>query len=142
MKKVLILNTKTNHSYGLQAEDPSEWIAKGIEGNWWGKPERLVPHKDAPGAESYAEEDVLEEKIVIDDLGVEKKFVKLKAEYTIEIEDISSQYALEQVIMKRKLEYPSPEEFLDAMFDGGGEAIEKLKQRRLAIKAKYPKPGA
>lgn len=108
----------------------------------FGKPERLVPHKDAPGAESYAEEDVLEEKIVIDDLGVEKKFVKLKAEYTIEIEDISSQYALEQVIMKRKLEYPSPEEFLDAMFDGGGEAIEKLKQRRLAIKAKYPKPGA
>jgi len=141
MKRIQISN-KYGQQFGAAIEDPSEWIAKGIEGNWWGKPERLVPHKDAPGAESYAEEDVLEEKIVIDDLGVEKKFVKLKAEYTIEIEDISSQYALEQVIMKRKLEYPSSEEFMNAYFDGGPEALGVLQMKRLEIKTKYPKPGA
>jgi len=60
-------------------------------------------------------------------------------EYTVEIIDISAEHALQQTLAARKAEYPSAEEFLNAFFDGGDEALEALRQRRLAIKAKYPK---
>jgi hypothetical protein len=99
-----------------------------------------VLHKDELGAETYDEADVLEEKVEQDSLGVERKYVKLKAEYAIQIEDITEQHSLQQVIAKRKAEYPSAEEFMNAFFDGGDEAIQALLAKRLEIKAKYPKP--
>ena len=70
---------------------------------------------------------------------VTEEWVKLRAEYTVEIVDISAQHALQQTLAARKSEYPSAEEFLNAFFDGGDEALEELRQRRLVIKAKYPK---
>jgi hypothetical protein len=70
---------------------------------------------------------------------VTEEWVKLRAEYQIEIVDISAEHALQQAIAARKSEYPSAEEFLNAFFDGDDEALEELRQRRLAIKAKYPK---
>jgi len=70
---------------------------------------------------------------------VTEEWVKLRAEYTVEIIDISAEHALQQAISARKSEYPSAEEFLNAFFDGGDEALEELRQRRLVIKAKYPK---
>lgn len=57
-----------------------------------------------------------------------------------EIEDITAEVALNQVLNARREEYPGIEEFLNAFFDGGDSAIEELRQKRLAIKAKYPKP--
>lgn len=122
----------------------------------FGLPERWVPHKDEGG--SYDEADVLEERVVemssavdavMNDAGeivqeaipaVMKKEVKLKAEYTVEIEDISAQVALQNCMAARKAEYPTPEEFLNAFFDGGDEAVAALQAKRLAIKQKYPKP--
>lgn len=71
---------------------------------------------------------------------VTQKWVKLKAEYTVEIEDITAQHELNECIAKRKAEYPNAEEFLNAFFDGGQDAIDELQAARLAIKAKYPKP--
>ena len=125
-----------------------------------GKPERWVLHKDEPMAEAYDDADVLEEEMreltptidaVLDEQGVEvspaipavmQKRVKLKAEYSIEITDLEQDPAwlLEQCLTKRKAEYPSAEEFLNAFFDGGDEAIQELLAKRLEIKAKYPKP--
>jgi hypothetical protein len=64
----------------------------------------------------------------------------LPAEYTIEIEDITAQYELEQCILKRIAEYPTPQDFLNAFFDGGQTALDTLQAQRLAVKAKYPKP--
>jgi len=64
----------------------------------------------------------------------------LPAEYTVEITDISAEYALEECISKRKSEYPSAEEFLNAFFDGGEQALAELQAKRLAVKSKYPKP--
>jgi len=65
MKKVVI--TRKNGSLsGAEMLDPQAWIADGIAGNWWGKPERWVLHKDEPMAEAYDEADVLEERIVED----------------------------------------------------------------------------
>jgi hypothetical protein len=137
MKRVQISNKYGQNCFNI-IEDPSQWLSEGIANNWWGKPERWQLHKDEALAESYDESDVLEERV--DDLdGVQTKWVKLKAEYTIEIEDITAQHKLEQALIKRRAEYPTPEEFLNAFFDGGDEALEALRAKRLEIKAKYPK---
>ena len=42
MKKVTILNTKTNQSFGATLENPDSWIAECVNGNYWGKSERWV----------------------------------------------------------------------------------------------------
>lgn len=127
----------------LKAQFPAESIdaqeALNAIHHFWGKPERFVLHKDELGAEAYEDSDVIEEKVEQDSLGVERKYVKLKAEYTISIEDITEEHNLQQVIAKRKAEYPSAEEFMNAFFDGGDEAIAALQAKRLEIKAKYPK---
>ncbi len=65
----------------------------------------------------------------------------LPAEYTVEITDISAEHALAECISKRKSEYPSAEEFLNAFFDGGEAALAELQAKRLLVKAKYPKPS-
>ena len=64
----------------------------------------------------------------------------LPAEYTIEVIDITAEHELAECLAKRKAEYPSAEEFLNAFFDGGQVALDGLQQKRLEIKAKYPKP--
>jgi hypothetical protein len=158
MKKIIIKNLAGIQTHGAVMDDPAEWIVECVASNAWGKPERVVLHKDEQGSEAYDDADVLEEiqvelqpaiDAVLDDQGVEvspavpaviQKQVKLKSEYTVEIEDITAQHELEQVIAKRKAEYPSAEEFLNAYFDGGQTALDTLQQIRLAIKAKYPKP--
>lgn len=160
MKRVTIKNLEGVQTHFAEIEDYSAWIASCEAAGAWGFPERIVLHKDEPMAEPYDDADVLEEIIeevspaveaVLDEQGVEVspaveavtvKKVKLKAEYTIEIEDITAQHALEKCIADRKAEYPSPEDFLNAFFDGGDVALEELRAARLAIKAKYPKPQA
>jgi hypothetical protein len=135
MKKVSIIK-KNGSSAGAEMLDPSQWLADGIAKNLWGKPERWMLHKDESMSEAYDEEDVLEEKIEEHDAR-SVKMVKLKAEYTIEIQDISQEHELREVISKRIAEYPSAADFLNAFFDGG---LEELREKRLAVKAKYPKP--
>ncbi len=72
------------------------WIAQESANESWGKNERWVLHKDEEFAPPYDEADVLEERL--NDLGIgnPKKEVKLKAEYTVEIEDITAQIQAEQ----------------------------------------------
>lgn len=121
-----------------------------------GLPERWVPHKDEGG--SYDEADVLDERMVevspavaevVNDANevvqeaipaVMKKEVKLKAEYSVEIVDISAQVALENCMAARKAEYPTAEEFLNAFFDGGEAALTALQAKRLLVKQRHPKP--
>jgi hypothetical protein len=138
MKKVIIKNLAGVQTNGAEMEDPTSWIADCIASNVWGQPERWVPHKDEGG--SYDDADVLDERLHEILPEVMQKQVKLKAEYTVEITDISAEYALEECISKRKSEYPSAEEFLNAFFDGGEQALAALQAKRLAVKAKYPKP--
>jgi len=71
---------------------------------------------------------------------VYRNTVKLKAEYTVEIIDITAEHALKECITNRKAEYPTMEEFLNAYFDGGEVAVQELQAKRIAVKAKYPKP--
>jgi hypothetical protein len=117
MKKVIIKNLVGVQTHGAEMADPTAWIAECVLANMWGLPER--PELDEMG---------------------EPTGVMLPAEYSIEIEDITSEYNLQQVIAARKAEYPSPEEFMNAFFDGGEEAIEQLRLKRLEIKSRHPKP--
>jgi hypothetical protein len=68
-----------------------------------------------------------------------ENWVKLRAEYTVEIEDITAEFQLAEVLAKRKAEYPTVEEFMDAWFDGGQQGLNQLKAKREAVKAKYQK---
>lgn len=142
MKKVTVKNLLGLVTNGAELSDPTDWIADCVANNLWGKPERWVLHKDEFGAEPYDDADVLEEQIRPDPLLIDnsKRWVKLRAEYTIEIEDITAQYELQECIAKRVAEYPTAGDFLNAFFDGGQAALDALQAQRLAIKAKYPKP--
>ena len=142
MKKVIIKNLAGIQTHGAVMEDPTAWIAEGVAGNWWGKPERIVLHKDEQGAEAYDDADVLEEILVESTDLPPQKMVKLKAEYAIEIVDLDQdpEWLLQQCHAKRKAEYPSVEELWHAFMDEGQQGLDRLQQVRLAIKAKYPKP--
>jgi len=166
MKKVIVKNKGGAVGWSSELADPSAWIADCESKHAWGKPERWVPHKDEMHAEAYDEADVLEEREVVvqeaspkipevwNESGelvqaeiselptIVRKEVKLKAEYSVEIIDVSAEHALAECLAKRKAEYPSAEQFLNVFFDGGSAELEALKQKRLEIKAKYPKPVA
>jgi len=101
----------------FKAIDPTDHIQMCVASNVWGLPER--PELDAEGNPTGN---------------------TLAAEYTIEITDISEEHALKECLSKRKAEYPSAEEFLNAYFDGGEAALAELQVKRLAVKVKYPKP--
>ena len=145
MKKVIIKNLAGIQTHGAQMLDPTEWIALCVAQNAWGKPERVVLHKDEQGAEPYDEADVLEEILVESTDQPAQKMVKLKAEYQIEIIDLlqDPEYLLQQCHMKRKTEYPSLGEFADAfvkMQNGDSTQMDEYVASCLAVKAKYPKP--
>lgn len=143
MKKITVKTKLCPDGFVEKLDDQKAelFVAESIQYNSWGKPERWVLHKDeAASLESYDDADVLEEEIRDTLDGVTQKWVKLKAEYEVYVEDITAQHALAEVIAKRVAEYPSAEEFLNAYFDGGQAALDALQAARLAVKAKYPKP--
>lgn len=137
MKKIIVTDKNGTIEYINNGE-----ILNRLHLMGYGQPERIVD--DVEG--SYNPADVLEHiDIVVEEATEElpaviKKQVKLKAEYTIDIIDMTQEYALEQCIAKRKAEYPTMEEFLNAYFDGGEAAVQILQAQRLAVKQKYPKP--
>lgn len=138
MKKI-----KVTEKNGLTVEYQSDGeILDRLHLMGHGLPERIVD--DVEG--SYNPEDVLEhietvvEEATEETPAVIKKQVKLKAEYVIEIVDITQEHALKECIANRKAEYPTMEEFLNAYFDGGEVAVQELQAKRIAVKAKYPKP--
>lgn len=122
----------------FSAQDPTAHIQMCIQGNIWGLPERWVPHKDEGG--SYDDADVIDERMaeivpavpyqdevpavysggnliaeaipaVPEVPAVMQKQVKLKAEYTVEITDISAQLEQER-INKESLDYLASTDWL------------------------------
>jgi hypothetical protein len=157
MLKFKITSKDQNHKSEYFGEASMiEQIVRWLEPQFFGLPERWVPHKDEGG--SYDEADVIDERMVevspavaevVNDANevvqeaipaVMKKEVKLKAEYSVEIVDISAQVALENCMAARKAEYPTAEEFLNAFFDGGEAALTALQAKRLLVKQRHPKP--
>lgn len=123
-----------------------ERIVDDVEGSY--DPSDVLEHIDLVVSEAMPEQtmDGTDEQgnpvtvIIPATEAVIKKQVKLKAQYTIEIVDISQEHALKECIANRKAEYPTMEEFLNAYFDGGEVAVQELQAKRIAVKAKYPKP--
>lgn len=143
MKKIIIKNRAGIQTHGAEMEDPSVWIADCIAMNVWGRPERWQPEKNgdsAPGIPDYDLADVIDSEDRPDADGSLIHWVKLKADYEIEIIDITYEHDLDECIKNRIAEYPRPEDFMNAFFDGGQEALDELHALRLTIKAKYPKP--
>lgn len=111
MKRIIIKNKHGHQTNGAEMIDPTEWIDSCVKSNVWGFPERIVD--DIEG--TYNEEDVLEKfqeiispeiQEVMNDAGeivqefvpaVIKKQVKLKAEYSVEITDITAQIEQEKI---------------------------------------------
>ena len=116
MKNVIVKNKDGLQIAGSMMEDPTQWIADCVANNYWGLPERPE----------------------LDEMGQPTGNI-LPAEYTIEIVDVTAEVALADCIQKRIAEYPSAEDYLNALFDGS-PSLDELKAKRLAIKAKYPKP--
>lgn len=121
-----------------------------------GKSERLIPADEPHDAADVLEELDVEVSpeiaAVMNDAGdieqeaipaIIKKHVKLRAEYTVEIVDISAEHALQECHRKRQMEYPSLGDFADAfvkMQGGDSSQMEAYVAACLAVKAKYPKP--
>ena len=154
MKRVTIKNLAGIKTNGAEFKNPGAWISEGVANNWWGKPERWIPadepYNPADRIASEMREIQPAMAAVIDENGNEvspavaavvKEFVKLRAEYTVEIEDITAESELAEVLAKRKAEYPTIEDFMDAWFDGGQQGLNQLKAKRESVKAKYSKPS-
>jgi hypothetical protein len=154
MKKIKVTSLKTLEVWGGQIEDPTAWIAECVAVNAWGKPERWVLHKDEPMAEAYDDADVLEERTdeiqpaveaVLDDQGVEvspaipavtQKKVKLKAEYTVEIEDITAQVAQEAINAEALAYLASTDWLVIREVDAGTPCPADIKAERAAARAR------
>lgn len=112
-----------------------------------GRPERWQREyrefDPAPGVEPYDRADVIAEEdrphpTIENEV---EHWVKLKADYSVEVEDVTYAHELAQCMAKRKAEYPTAEQFLNAFFDGGQAELDALQALRLEIKSKYPKPA-
>ena len=176
MKKVVI--TRKNGSLsGAEMLDPQAWIADGVAGNWWGKPERWVLHKDEPMAEGYDEADVLEERTVEDYPAIEPvliseailgipavmdeagnivqaeipevpavyseaiparthREVKLRAEYTVEVVDITEAVALEKLSTEALRYLESTDWYIIRELDAGVPCPVEVKQARAEARSK------
>lgn len=139
MKKVIVKNKNGLIGWGAEMLDPTQWIADCVASNAWGKPERWVLHKDEPMAEAYDEADVLEERIVDGLDGASHKEVKLKVEYTVEIEDISAQVEQER-INAEALEYLASTDWMVIReIDAGVPCPAEVKAERAAARARIVK---
>ena len=136
MKKVTIKNLAGIQTHGAEMEDPTAWIAECVAQNAWGKPERWQLHKDEPMAEAYDDADVLEEKTEQDGFGLTQKWVKLKAQYTIEIEDITAQVAQEAINAEALAYLASTDWLIIREVDAGVPCPAEIKAERAAARAR------
>lgn len=102
----------------------------------FGKPERWVLHKDEPMAEAYDEADVLEERIVDGIDGTSRKEVKLKAEYLVEIEDISAKVEQERINAEALAYLASTDWMVIREIDAGVPCPVEVKAERAAARAR------
>lgn len=147
MFKVLVKDKNGKEIASAQAVEVQSWIDAAVRTNTWGKPERW--QKEYKKGESnpaiippYDKRDVIDQEDRPDELDPTKlvHWVKLRADYTIEVTDITYEHNLAQCYMKRIENYPTFGDFLNAFFDGGPEEIQALQDKRLEVKAMYPKP--
>ena len=62
-----------------------------------------------------------------------------KADIQANMEELQAEYDAEEWKRNRQAEYPSHEDCIHALLDGG-DTLTELQEKRQAIKNKYPKP--
>lgn len=164
MKKLLIKSEFITQEYkapvgGVEAVEaqPEKWVKDDVEVFEQPKLEdgtndesyTYHPAIEAfEGVEAQPEVPELKEWRVIDqtqgqeselELWLSGNLHKYKRGDIAEYHDLSYEQALQDCMNNRKSEYPSAEEFLNIYFDSNKDFSE-LELKRLAIKAKYPKP--
>lgn len=160
MKNVKVRSRKhpdpaINWDFHAEQEEPrlSELLASGA----CGLPERWVLHKDELMALAYDEADVLEERIVEDMPAVEAvmddtgaivqeaisarthKEVKLRAEYTVEIEDITAMLELQSLSTEALRYLESTDWMIIREIDAGIQCPAEVKQARAEARTKVVK---
>ena len=64
-----------------------------------------------------------------------------KADIEAKMAEVQAEYDAEEWKRNRQAEYPTHEDCIHALLDGG-DTLTELQAKRTAIKNKYPKPGA
>ena len=64
-----------------------------------------------------------------------------KADIEAKMIEVQAEYDAEEWKRNRQAEYPTHEDCIHALLDGG-DTLTELQAKRTAIKNKYPKPGA
>jgi len=64
-----------------------------------------------------------------------------KADIEAKMVEVQEEYDAEEWKRNRQAEYPTHEDCIHALLDGG-DTLTELQAKRTAIKNKYPKPGA
>ena len=64
-----------------------------------------------------------------------------KADIEAKMVEVQAEYDAEEWKRNRQAEYPTHEDCIHALLDGG-DTLTELQVKRTAIKNKYPKPGA
>ena len=64
-----------------------------------------------------------------------------KADIEAKMVEVQAEYDAEEWKRNRQAEYPTHEDCIHALLDGG-DTLTELQAKRTAIKNKYPKPGA
>lgn len=113
MKKVIIKNMAGVQTHGADMEDPTQWIADCVAQNVWGLPERQE----------------------LDEMG-EPTGVILPAEYTITIEDITSQVEQEKTNVEALAYLASTDWMVIREMDSGLQCPSDVKAARAAARAK------
>ena len=142
MKYVKIKNTKYSDpkiNWDFQAEEAEPKLSELLASGVCGLPERWAPHKDEPMAPAYDEADVLEERIVDGLDGASHKEVKLKAEYLVEIEDISAQVEQEGINAEALAYLASTDWLVIREIDAGVPCPAEVKAERAAARARIVK---
>ena len=62
-----------------------------------------------------------------------------KADIETKMNELQAEYNAEQWKRNRKAEYPSHEDCIHALLDGG-DTLTELQEKRQTVKTKYPKP--
>ena len=62
-----------------------------------------------------------------------------KSKIKSKINELKAEYDAEEWKRNRQAEYPSHEDCIHALLDGG-DTLTKLQEKRQAVKTKYPKP--
>jgi hypothetical protein len=112
----------------------------GMDHTYWqdsfGKPEHWVLHKDEPMAEAYDDAEVLEEEMRDTLDGVAQKWVKLKAQYTVEVTDISAQVAQDAINAEALAYLASTDWLIIREVDAGVPCPAEIKTLRAEARSK------